>query len=254
MQMKSLEAELQVSLFDRSFRPPKLTPMGRLVADKADQLLETEDALIDLCRPDHHLTGRFRIGFTATTSVRLLPRLLQNAQNQAPGATFEFETGLSDRLETKVTNGLLDAAIITASGDPAPDLIYSTLETDHLIFAIHHDHEGRSLDYLIENIRFLHFMPNTGIGRLIAGEMSRISQQHAPRPIVLDSVEAIMECVKQGIGFTLLPKGDATRYADSRVCLFASSRVSLKRHLVLVTPQGRYSETQSDLLKRLLGE
>ena len=35
MQMKTLEAELGVGLFDRTVRPPRLTPMGRAVVVRA---------------------------------------------------------------------------------------------------------------------------------------------------------------------------------------------------------------------------
>lgn len=257
MQMKSLEQELGVSLFNRAFRPPKLTPLGHAIANHAAKLLSAEEELLNICRPGTPLLGHFSIGFVTTTSVRLLPGFLKNAVVQAPGAQFEFETGLSETLAEKVIQGQLDVAIITASGLPSPNLKYSILFEDPFVFATHKNSRHEQLPALIDNTPFLHFMPNTGIGKLIALHMDKITSRQNPgqRPasIVLDSVEAIVECVKQKIGFTLLPKPDIERYADNNVAMFDTDDLKLNRQLVLVTAQSGKMETQIPALKKLLG-
>ena len=43
MQMKALETELDVALFDRSVRPPRLTAIGRLVVEKARGIISQEN-------------------------------------------------------------------------------------------------------------------------------------------------------------------------------------------------------------------
>ncbi|MEO1794512.1 MAG: LysR family transcriptional regulator, partial [Pseudomonadota bacterium] len=40
MQMKMLERDLDAELFDRTRRPPSLTPLGRRVADQARDVLK----------------------------------------------------------------------------------------------------------------------------------------------------------------------------------------------------------------------
>ena len=46
-------------------------------------------------------------------------------------------------------------------------------------------------------------MPDTGIGKLIARAMQDHERPANAKTIVLDNVEAIMECVCVGLGFTL---------------------------------------------------
>ena len=102
MQMKSLENVLGVDLFDRSVRPPRLTPIGRAIVGESVLLLRHEDNLVDVCRPGDDLAGRFRLGFVTTAAVRLLPEFLRASSQELPRASFEFETGLSATLQSKV--------------------------------------------------------------------------------------------------------------------------------------------------------
>ncbi len=254
MQMKSLEHELSISLFDRSFRPPKLTPLGQAVAKHATKLLAVEEDLLNTCSSSEQLLGHFTLGFVATTSARLLPGFIKAAAAHAPRAQFEFETGLSEILAKKVVNGQLDAAIITASGPPSRRLNYHVLTKEPFVFASHFSKQNVPIETLIKTTPFLHFMPNTGIGKLIASHMEKFSSSHNnPVPsIVLDSVEAIVECVKQDIGFTLLPEPDIKRYADDSVVIFDFSAFTLERQLVLITAQNGHMEHQVPALKYLL--
>ncbi|MEE9314138.1 MAG: LysR family transcriptional regulator [Rhizobiaceae bacterium] len=254
MQMKSLEQELGVELFDRHYRPPKLTPKGRDILEQAKTLLSAEDTLRQTCDPNGELQGRFSIGFVTTTSVRLLPHFLKRAAQFAPKANFELETGLSEYLEEKVTNGQIDAAIVTASGSANPHLHYDVLYKEPFMFAAPKCLKGASVEDLSTTTPFLHFMPNTGIGKLIAEHMNQLRANKPTielSPIVLDSVEAIMECVKQNIGFTLLPKPDIERYADERVAVFKPTAKSLYRELVLVTARHGHMSSKNEQLKEL---
>ena len=66
----------------------------------------------------------------------------------------------------------------------------------------------------------------------------RYLQSGDPRePILLDSVEAIMECVNAGLGFTLLSEPDIRRYASEGVEIFDPGEENLTRRLVLATAQ-----------------
>lgn len=251
MQMKMLERELGVVLFDRTFRPPKLTPMGRTVLRHARDLLAVEEALFDICRPGDQLTGRFRIGFVSMASVRLLPDFLINARQQAPNAQFDLETGLSRSLEARVVDGQLDAAVITTSGETEPQLRYDTLREEALIFAVPRRAKARTAGALIEELPFLHFMPTSGIGKLIAAHVSEFDPERRRSTLVLDNVEAIMECVKRGIGFTLLPQPDVDRYRDDSVALIVPKTFTITRRLVLATLAGGTRTGHADLLVRL---
>ncbi|MBY4895288.1 LysR family transcriptional regulator [Rhodobacteraceae bacterium N5(2021)] len=232
MQMKALEAELGVALFDRSHRPPRLTPLGAAVVAEARVLLAREDRLLELCRPSDALVGHFKLGFVTTAAVRLLPDFLRAAQEAAPLANFAVETGLSAVLQEKVLNGQIDAAVVTDADGLPPRLSSSVLRREPFVFAAHDDLMAGGLEGLMAHHTFFHFMPDTGIGKLIARAMLDQARPEGVRSIVLDDLEAIMECVAAGLGFTLLPVPDVERYLTRSVRTLPAPD-GLERKLVL---------------------
>lgn len=251
MQMKTLEEELQVSLFDRSHRPPKLTPIGREIADKAKLVLDAENALLESSQENSGLAGNYRVGFVATASVRLLPLFLKNAKTKAPNARFELETALSETLEERVLSGQLDAAILTASKQAETGLKYDVLREEKLVYAIPDDYSKSPIEETAVQLPFLQFNPGSGIGKVIANHVRKLTSKSKKQPIILDSVEAIMECVNEGLGFTLLAEPDIRRYAHDTVKIEQATGKSLSRQLVLATASKESGQDMADNLVAL---
>ncbi|MEM9223240.1 MAG: LysR family transcriptional regulator [Pseudomonadota bacterium] len=253
MQMKSLEVELGAELFDRSHRPPRLTPLGRTIGARARQLLRAEGELRAACAPTDQLAGRYRIGFVPTASVRLLPAFLLNARIAAPDAEFSIVTGLSEALEDGVRGADLDFAVVTASAGNDPALAYATIREETLTFAAPPAPATLSPTELIEELSFLHFMPSSGIGKLISAKME-VFFGKGLRHTVLDSVEAILECVNAGVGFTLLPEPDVRRYAAPHTRIFSDGLEGLSRRLALVCAEQGQRREQAELVRGLFGK
>lgn len=251
MQMKSLESDLGAKLFDRAFRPPQLTPVGRSVCDRAERLVSLEQDMLRVCSPGDSLTGVFRIGFVATASVRLLPKFLIRSASLAPKAQFDVETGLSEDLEARVLSGLLDGAILTGSSSPDPRLSYQTLRTERFVYVAPADYADRASDELFSLMPFFHFMPQTGIGKVIAKQIAEPNQRKGKR-IYLDSVEAIMECVNEGLGFALLPEPDVQRYIGARARIVEMSDPQTSRTLVFATLDRTEIAWQSERILEIL--
>lgn len=252
MQMKALEATLGAPLFDRSVRPPRLTPIGEAIVAETVPLLRQEEKLYEICRPDEDLAGNFRLGFITTAAVRLLPGFLLASSQEAPLAAFEFETGLSVTLQSKVLSGQLDAAVITDAEGLPSKLSSRILRQEPFVFAAHKSLLKDGLPGLMAKSAFLHFMPDTGIGKLIETAMLDYERPAEANTIVMDNLEAIMECVSAQLGFTLLPIPDVERYRIPGVDTLAAPR-SLERKLVFVALRDSVLDRNSAKLTALLG-
>ena len=242
MQIKSLEEQLDLDIFDRSHRPPQLTPVGRMVCERAKVILDAEREMLGLSGKQDVLNGNFRIGFIPTASVRLLPSFLKNAGETQPNASFELETALSEVLELRVQSGMLDAAIVTESGQRKSDLNYHLIRSEPLMFAVPKAFEAMDITEIRKHVPFLQFNPGSGIGKIIQQYMSQGSDSAGKQDIVLESVEAIVECVNEGLGFTLLAKPDIARYATEKCFVTPMGREKLSRRISLVMPRGGVSD------------
>lgn len=250
MQMKVLEQDLDIELFDRAVRPPCLTPLGHRITEHARSVIAEQDKLLAQTRKVDGLQGTYRIGFIATASVRRLPEFLAKGAKTAPLATFSVETGLSDTLERRVAKRELDAAVVTRSGPDLPNLTYTTIASENLVFALPQDMRDTSVAACFAKRSFILFTPNSGIGRLVSDHLRE--KGYAPvSMMILDSVEAIMECVNAGIGFTALPRPDVERYAAAGIDVKPLGAHPVARDIVLVTARGSVADRQASALAAL---
>lgn len=240
MQMKALEAELGAELFDRSHRPPRLTPLGRLIAEQAHQVAEAQAGLRDLCAGGQGLTGHFRMGFTGSASLQILPGLLELAGRDWPGARFEFSSGLSEDLCARVRAYTLDAAVVTEVPG-AMGGVQSALLLEEPMVLIHA--VGREGE---EGVPFLHFQPRSGIGVLISDFLEDLQIRPA-RSIQMDNIEAIIACVARGTGFSLLPLR-SVQGAGAAVQIRDLPPDHFRRRVVLITAQRERNAQQREIL------
>ena len=251
MQMKTLEGELGAELFDRSFRPPRLTPLGLQVAEQARGVIAGMHALRDLCSGGTGMRGAYQIGFIQSASARILPKFLTLAQMREPQASFRYSSNLSETLTERVALGQLDAAIVTRVEGAMRGLTVDLIASERMALAAPLAFKEIAPDQLSQHLPFIHFRPSTGIGRLIAASL-KVGMPSSQNTLVLDSIEACMECVKEGVGYTVLPLPDIKRYGDARVHIVEQAFGGLKRDLVMLTRDDLQSQTWAPKLLSLM--
>lgn len=242
MQMRTLEKDLAVDLFDRAFRPPKLTPLGRRIAHQAECLLAEEARLRGLCGDSDALPNHLRIGFIPSASARVLPHVLKDVRQREGPLALEIETGLSEALIADVRAGKLDAAVVTSVEPAHRQLRVIDLAREPMSFAVPKDMAGVPAKDLATRMAFVHFQPNTGIGRLVSQYLAGMATPPADI-IVLDGIEPCVECVRLGLGYTLLPQPELERYRGRDFAIQPMPAPGLRRRLALVARDDAVSAT-----------
>lgn len=112
-QMRSLEDEWRVSLFDRTNRTPKLTPTGIALLAKAREVVRAYDDIVPSVLGDDGLRGRFVLGAVPTSVTRLVPFATALLKDKFSRLQVRLYPGLSIHLIHQVERGVLDAAVVS---------------------------------------------------------------------------------------------------------------------------------------------
>jgi len=113
MQLKKLEDELGVILFDRSKQPVVPTMTGEKIIEQARIVLE-EAAKVKLRAEEskNELTGELRIGIIPTIAPYLLPRFTGNFKRSHPNIHIKIEETVTERIVELLKKDLLDIGIL----------------------------------------------------------------------------------------------------------------------------------------------
>ncbi len=82
-QMRTLEANFQASLFDRSRRTPQLTVQGRALVPRAREVLRVYDEMLASLTEDGALRGDLIIGAVSSVMSSLAPRSAPSSVSEA---------------------------------------------------------------------------------------------------------------------------------------------------------------------------
>ncbi len=112
-QVRKLEATLGLKLLARHSRGMRLTPVGKILFRRAEEILAAvERTKRELAR--HRMSGEttVRIGVTPSLSRVLVPRLMEFGFDRHPGVTLLFNQGFPADLERMWEGGEYDFAFV----------------------------------------------------------------------------------------------------------------------------------------------
>lgn len=171
-----LEAQLGLRLFERNGGAAKATELGRLVADRGRELLETSNALRrELQQRAGGASGRLRIGVGPATRIKPLPQVIQGVLTQFPHLSVEalMDNGL--RIMRGVDQGRYDLAFGDGeNAGPYGDLLRVKVFEDRMVVVVRPSHPLAGASAPLSAAELLHFpMASVGLtasfGKWIAG-------------------------------------------------------------------------------------
>ena len=112
-QIRQLEEELGVTLFDRGSRAIRLTEAGRLFYNRAVSILEmTKAARKELKQLEDGLLGTLRLGMISSVETQGIITSIASFRRRYPGMSFRISEGNTYQLLDKLTTGQIDAALV----------------------------------------------------------------------------------------------------------------------------------------------
>ena len=118
MQLRKLEEDLDVELFDRRSQPVRPTEVGARVIAQARVLLREADQLQALVKELHTgISGTFRVGIIPTLAPYLLPLFLTRFATEHPDIRLVIDERKTSRILKSLRRGELDLGILVTPVD-----------------------------------------------------------------------------------------------------------------------------------------
>lgn len=205
MQMKALEEELGITLFDRTTRPPALTEAARALLPGAEELVRGYGRLVRRKEDDPAVAGHLRLGAVPSVITGILPRVIAALRRRHPGVHVEIAMALSAELVERLTRRKLDAVIVSELARVPPGFRWSPFAREPLVLIAPMDAPERSAQELLSSYPFIRYSRQAWVGRLIDTmlERRRIKVEEA---MTLDTLEAVTAMVAHGLGVSIVPQ------------------------------------------------
>ena len=114
-QIKQLEDFYRTPLFLRKQRGVELTPAGKIVEQKAQQMIQLfEDSITDVKTAQGGLTGTLTIGASMTIAEYIAPSLLAIFRRIFPSISVHLYTGNTEEISKMLTDGHLLVGLVEA--------------------------------------------------------------------------------------------------------------------------------------------
>jgi DNA-binding transcriptional LysR family regulator len=114
IQIKGLEEELGEPLFERQGKQLFLTPAGRLLRERAEQILSlVEQTGQEIVALQGLKSGRLTIGTNDSLCLYLLPNLIRFFREKFPGIELHLTNRHSTEVVSLVVEGVVDFGLVT---------------------------------------------------------------------------------------------------------------------------------------------
>jgi LysR family transcriptional regulator, hydrogen peroxide-inducible genes activator len=118
MQIRKLERELGIEIFDRSRAPVRPTDLGAGIVEQARAVLHEADRLRGLARvPSGEVVGELRVGIIPTLGPFILPSLLPELIRRHPRLVLTVEEIQTSEILDGLRSDSLDAGLIATPAD-----------------------------------------------------------------------------------------------------------------------------------------
>ncbi len=240
-QIRSLEDELGVRLFERLPRGMKPTEAGRAVVEEARAILARAERLPDLAhRAARGEQGRLAVGVTSSGAFNpFVAQQIRAFRTAAPGVQLELAEDGTPELVKGLEEERLDAAFVRSRGALGADLLVELLLEEPMVAALPTGHRlagaGAALADLAEDT-FVFYRRPSGPGLydaivaacLRAGFSPQVGQE-APR------MASTLGLVAAGLGVSIVPASMQRMNVEGVAFVALSGDPGLTAPLLLAT-------------------
>ena len=210
-QVKALEDELGVPLFDRSGGRITLTAGGKVLLPLADQIKEISDrAFAAVAEASGEQAGELAVGASQTVAQYLLPNFIAGFIKAYPRIQIVARSGNTEAMLDALVAHQIQLALIEGP-DQRKDLNIEPFFQDHMVLVVPTNHEWADQEVDIEALKQQPLLMRefgSGSRRVIERAIvaARLKKKDLRIQMELDSTEALLSAVEAGLGVTIVSR------------------------------------------------
>lgn len=227
-QIKKLEEELGVHIFERTNRSVEVTPVGEQILTYARQVLGLENAIQQLAQAHQDpFSGPLRIGVIPTLSPYLMPLILKPLNIKYPQMKLVLSEELTDILMKRLQNHEIDAALVATEVDE-DEFIVMPLFKEPFWLAYPFDHPFSKLNKISRKDLDKAELLLLAEGHCLAKQAMDVCHRNKRNDqsdfvdLRASSLETLLQMVSAGFGTTLVPalavRGGWTKGKSIKLC------------------------------------
>lgn len=252
-QMKRLEEELGIALFERKGRAAMLTQRGQETLKQAHALL-TLYSTLGASITGQPATERVNIGAIASIQRSLLPGALARFHHIYSDCCTRVVPGLSMELVNQVDAGELDMAVIIRPPFALhSDLRWTPLAHEPFRLIVPLPINGDQWRELITRQPFIRYDRASFGGRQV-DRFLRNNHCNVREVCEVDELEAIIKLVAKGVGVALVPEAIAQQRWPAGVRAIDLGERTFHRDVGLIHPTSGHLSEPARVLAQLIGE
>ena len=204
-QLQLLENEIGLELFDRTKRSLTLNSHGRSLIEPIQEIIARYEALGTNLKSE--LSGTIVLGALVSSLMGAFGKTLNEIKQSYPDLEIKLIAGLSSNFLDQVIEGTIDGAIVTESPYALPQNVQWTelYKEPMILIAPNALKSSKNSSNLSDQLPFIRFERNTWTGHLVE-QTIRVNKLKIQDGMELNSVEAIIELVRQGLGYSIVPQ------------------------------------------------
>jgi len=242
-QLKLLEEELGVILFERNTRRMKITDAGQLLQSRAQQIIElmekTSKELNDLKEGSQ---GVLSIGTISSAGETLVPIVVQDFHKAYPGVDFRIKESSTFEILELVKRGVVEVGVIRTPFN---------LETFDYISLPEEPMMAAAMDSLLDmnktsmNLDELKGKPLLFHNRY-ANNIEEACRKSGFEPKVkcrIDDTRTMLNWASSGMGIALIPRDMMTLLPDSNLRFIEIKDQTLATKIIIIWKKNHYLST-----------